>query len=290
MKDKQYKQATVNEQRGTPYNPLVSIITPVLNNIKYLEICIQSVLNQDYPNIEHIIVDGGSTDGSLDILASFQAKYPDKIKFISGRDRGVGEAVNKGFSIAKGEIYGWIDADDVYESDAIQTVVEFFWANQEASFVYGNCDVINEKGEVIASFIIKDINLQQVLNDRHYIVFCAAFYRKQVIERVGLLNTLGNDLDFWIRVGKAFQMHRIEKTLTKWRLHSNSISLTKGAREEKIRKERFRQDFVISIRHGGSLFSPRSKRYYLHIMSPITEGLRPILGWLYPQIKKLLRV
>ncbi|MFC1862204.1 glycosyltransferase family 2 protein [Chloroflexota bacterium] len=269
-------------------NPLVSIITPVKNGIKYLETCLQSVLNQSYDNIEHIFVDGGSTDGSLEMLASYQSKYPDRIRFISEPDKGVGEAVNKGLKLAKGDIFGWIDSDDVYEPDAIKTVVEFFQANPDACFVFGNCNMLNEKGEVIACFRIKDFDLQEALNDRHYLVFCATFYKREVIERVGGLNALGNDLDFWLRIAKVFELHRIDKMLANWRLHGDSISTRQEEREDKIRKERYRQDYFVSLRHGGSIFSLRSMRYYAMALAPIIQGLRPVLGRYYPFINKVL--
>jgi len=247
-------------------NPLFSIVTPVLNGIRYLETCIQSVLNQSYPHIEHIFVDGGSTDGTLGMLSNYKTKYPDRIRFISESDRGVGEAVNKGFRMAKGQIFGWIDGDDIYEPDAIMAVVDFFRSNPDAYFVFGESTVINEAGEVIGKHPIKDFNLKEAIDHRHYIVFCAAFYKREVIEKVGLLNTLGNDLDFWIRVGKVFQMHRIKKTLSNWRLHKDSISVSKGADERRIVRRRFLEDYLLCRQHGGSIFAPRCRRYFIFII------------------------
>jgi len=277
-----------DEKKSPQYNPLVSLITPVRNGIKYLETSIQSVLNQAYPYIEHIFVDGGSTDGTLEMLASYQAKYPDRIRFISGTDKGVGDAVNKGFRIARGDIFCWLDSDDVHEPDAIQTVVEFFRTNPDAYFVFGGCNMINEKGEVIAEFITKDFDLREALNYWHYLVLPATFYKREVIDRVGFFNDLGNDLDFFIRVHKRFKMYRIEKVLSNWRLHGEGISLSRGAREDKIRRERVRQDFFLCIRHGGSIFSPRARRYHPILVTSVVEGLRPILGWAYPFINKVL--
>jgi len=268
--------------------PLVSIITPVFNGKKYLEACLQSVLNQSYPRIEHIFVDGGSTDGTLNILSSYQSRYPERIIFISGPDRGVGEAVNKGLAIARGQIFGWIDSDDLYKLDAISAAVEFFRENPDAYFLFGGCNMIDEKGEVISSFTIKDFNLREALNRWHYIVFCATFFKREVVESIGLLNTLGNDLDFYIRVHKAFRMHRIEETLSSWRLHSEGISLSQKARGKSIRRERVKEDFLLCLKHGGSIFSPRSMRYYVTVLSPIINGLRPILGRHYPFIKRCL--
>ena len=132
MENKLSQFVSIAEKVGTRDNPLVSIITPVLNGIKYLEECIQSVLNQSYARIEHIIVDGGSTDGTVEMLSSYQAKHPDRIRFVSEPGTGVGEALNKGLRMAKGGIFGWVNADDFFEPGAVQTVVEFFRANPDA--------------------------------------------------------------------------------------------------------------------------------------------------------------
>ena len=100
MENKASQLRSIHEKGDTTYNPLVSIITPVLNGIKYLETCIQSVLSQSYPYIEHIFIDGGSSDGSLDILTNYKAKYPDRIRFISEPDKGACDAWNKGLEMA----------------------------------------------------------------------------------------------------------------------------------------------------------------------------------------------
>jgi len=256
----------VDERNAMIDNPLVSIITPILNGVKYLEACIQSVLNQSYPYIEHIFVDGGSIDGTLEMLSSYKARYTDRIRFVSQPDRGVGEAVNKGLRIAKGGIFGWLDSDDVYETDAIMTVVEFFRSNPDAYFVFGESDVINEVGEVIRKRPIKDFDLKEAINDRHYIVICAAFYRQEVIERVGFFNTLGNDLDFWIRVGKKFQIYRIEKTFSHWRSHQDGITMSREAKNRTTDRQRFREDYLLCRQNGGSIFAPRVRRYLMFVI------------------------
>ena len=266
MADRVSQRKGVEERRVITNNPLVSIITPVLNGIKYLETCIQSVLNQSYPYIEHIFVDGGSSDGTLDMLSNYKAKYPDRIRFVSEPDRGVGEALNRGLTMAKGEIFGWLDSDDVYEADAIMTVVEFFRSNPDAYFVFGEGNIINEAGEVIRKRLTKDFDLKEVINDKCYILLTSAFYRREVIERVGLFNTLGNDVDFWIRVGKEFQIHRIEKTLSNWRLHKDGISASREKNKMRMVKQKFREDYLLCRQYGGSIFAPRCRRYFMFVI------------------------
>ena len=269
-------------KRTTEY-PLVSIITPVLNGVKYLETCIQSVLNQTYPLIEHVIVDGGSTDGTVDILSSYQTKHPDRIRFISEPDEGTGEALNKGLTMAKGEILGALNADDWYEPDAIHTVVEFFLSNPDAYFVFGGLNYINEKSGIITKHPAKDFDFKELINERCVIPCPASFYKREVIEKVGWFDVKGNDFEYWIRVAKVFQIHRIEKTLANFRIHEGSA--TTGT-SKAIRKMWLREDCLVSRRYGGRFFSGYCRRYYKFV---IIEGLRPILGPVYPLIKKLLR-
>lgn len=263
-------------------NPLISIITPVLNGIKYLEPCIQSVLNQGYPRIEHIFVDGGSTDGTQEVLSSYQSKYPERVRFISEPDRGSGEAWNKGLKMAKGEIFGELGSDDMSEPGAIQTVVDFFKANPDAYFVFGGCNYIDEKGEVIGKVKTKEFDLEEIIKVGCYVPTPSSFYRREVVEKVGYYDTLGNDLDYLIRVGKAFRIHRIENVLSNFRVHEESA--TAGSLKE-IRKMWLREDCRVSRRYGGGFFSAYCKKYYRYL---IIEGLRPILGPIFPSIGKAL--
>ena len=271
--------------KDATYNPLISIITPVLNSIKYLEICIQSVLNQSYPYIEHIFADGVSTDGTLDMLTTYKAKYPDRIRFISEPDKGPEDAWNKGLRMAKGEIFGWLGADDMYEPDAIQTVVEFFRSNPDAYFVFGDCNFINERNEVMERFLTKDFDMEEALNDQCYIPAHSAFYKREVIDKVGFINTSTriSELDYWIRVGKVFPIHRIEKVLSNFRLHKDNFSGSKEANRKYAL-----EGYIISRRHGGRILSPRGRRYLIY-RSVVLVWALPILMPIWHFIKGRIR-
>jgi len=242
---------------------LVSIITPVLNSIDYIEQCIRSVLSQDYPYIEHVFIDGGSTDGTLEVLMKYQKQYPEKIVVFSDSrlNKGAGEAWNVGWKIAKGDIFGWLGADDFYEPDAISTVVKFFQENPDAYFVFGDCNVINNKGE-ISTYPRKNYDLKTLINTKNFIPTPSAFYKREVIEKVGLMDTsvTGGDWDYWVRVGKLFTLHYIPKTLSNFRVHHQSISGNKNALRMYIY-----DDFKISRRYGGRLFSLRALLYYIMV-------------------------
>jgi len=257
----------VNERKAIIENPLVSIITPVLNGSKYLEACLQSVLSQSYPNIEHIFVDGGSSDGTLDLLANYQKKYPDRIRYIVGRDEGIGDAVNKGMRIAKGEIFGWLDSDNTYEKDAILAVVEFFKLNADACFVFGEANQIDKAGEVVGKYLIKEFNLKQVINERGYMNNQSTFYRREVIERAGSYNTLGNCDEFWVRVGKIFPMHRIEKLLSNNRITEDTTYLSSNPSKRRILRDRLRENYTMCRENGGHIFSPRCRQYFAFLVA-----------------------
>lgn len=276
MANKEPQSMSFDKKAKATYYPLVSIITPVLNGVKYLEPCILSVLNQSYPHIEHIFVDGGSTDGTQEMLSSYQAKYPDRIRFISEPGKGIAEAWNKGLRIAKGGIFNELGSDDMCEPGAIQTVVEFFSANPDAYFTFGECNVMNEKGELLWLSPTKEFNLDELINKTNYIPCSSAFYKREVIGKVGFMDTslpYTHDLDYWIRVGKMFPIHRIQKVLSDFRVHKGSIGGSKGAYEIYAR-----EGFIISRRHGGSIFSPRARRYYKMLT---IRRLRPFLARVY---------
>ncbi len=265
-------------------NPIVTIITPVFNGSKYLELCIQSVLMQSYPNIEHVFADGGSTDGTIEILSKYHSLYPDKIRFISKPDKGIGDAMNTCIRMANGEIFAFLGSDDMSEPDAILNVVEFFRSNPDAYFVYGTCNYINEKNEVILKVATKDFILDEILNTGNYVPCPSSFYRREVIENIGFYDTKGSDLDFLIRIAKVYKMYRIDKVLSNFRVHAGSS--TTGA-SKKIQIMWLRHNYFDSLKHGGRIFSYYGKRYY---MAVIIEPLLPIIKPIYICIKRINKV
>jgi len=264
------------------FSPLVSVITPVLNGRKYLEKCIESVLSQSYPHVEHVFVDGGSSDGTLDILKRYNQSYPQRVRFITGTDKTPEDAWNKGLLLSKGDILGWLGSDDTYTPDALRTVVEFFTLNPDASFVFGICDVIDQNDQLMGQSGTEDFDLEEMLDYGCRVPTCSAFYKREVIAQVGLLDTsfLPGDFDYWIRVGKVFRLYRIEKVLSKFRIHPGSISGSKG-----IERKYAYIMYKTSRRHGGRIFSRHFKRYRI---MPVVEFLRPVFGRFYPRIRRLI--
>jgi glycosyltransferase involved in cell wall biosynthesis len=125
-------------------SPLITIITPSYNQSRYLEETIRSVLGQDYPAIEYFIIDGGSTDSSVEIIRSYESQISG---WVSEKDRGQAEAINKGFQRASGEYIAWLNSDDTYQPGAIRAAIETFQKHPEAGIVYGNVLSIDENSQ-----------------------------------------------------------------------------------------------------------------------------------------------
>jgi glycosyltransferase involved in cell wall biosynthesis len=268
---------------GIVSQPLVSVITPVFNGVKFLELCLQSVLAQDYPHVEHILVDGQSTDGTLDILQDYSSRYPGRIRFISESDQGAEAGWNKGLLLSRGEILGFfLGADDTYLPDAIGAVVAFFQAHPEARCVFGEVDVVDESGKLLYPFVTKDFDLEEAINDAVYVPAPAVFFTRQVLETVGLLGTdiLPSDFEYIIRVGKVFPIHRLRKKLVNFRVHPGCTSGSPG-----VVRIYLRAAFLYGRRHGARFFAPVTKRYAKVIVANL---FRPLLGVFYPSIKRII--
>jgi glycosyltransferase involved in cell wall biosynthesis len=198
---------------------LVSIITPSYNQGRFIEDTLLSVKNQDYPNIEHIVVDGGSTDKTLEILRKYENQYD--LKWISESDEGQSDAVNKGFRMAKGEIIGWVNSDDGYfDVSAISSVVKFFDKYDDADVIYGDVVRIDENNLIL--FIIKNRKFNyNYLKKTCSIWQPGAFFRQIIIDKFELDTSLdiAMDYDFWLRIGKKHRFQYINKIVAVDRIH-----------------------------------------------------------------------
>lgn len=264
-------------------NPWVSIITPVLNGKKYISDCLNSILNQTYPFIEHILIDGKSVDGTLEIIQEFVSRYPEKIKLFLQTNDGIGEAWNQGIDNSRGQILGWLGADDVYQKGAVELVVDFFHKNPEAYFVYGGQNFIDEHGKVIISCPPEPFDYDVLLNKKQMIHTTSAFFKRQTIDAVGKLDSMGNDYDFYLRVGKKFSIYSINSILSNFRIHDNSQ--TSGASIEK-RKKWLKAWCQTCLHHGGSRLSTYCLKYY--IFSLFSWAL-PIWNFIYFQTLKTFK-
>jgi glycosyltransferase involved in cell wall biosynthesis len=244
----------VADTGGNAHPPLVSIVTPSLNQGQFVEETIRSVLDQDYPRIEHIVVDGGSSDGTLAVLE----RYP-HLTWTSEADRGQADAVNKGFAMAGGEIFGWLNADDLYLPGAVSTAVAAL-RGSGAGLVHGAWMQIDERGETIRPCIaVVPFDLDAQLNDRNAVCQPGAFFTREAFEAVGGLDAsyrYAMDYELWLKLGARFPVTNVPVVLGAYRLHpaSKTVAETSGFWAETVRASRA---------HGGKRFSKIYVDWYL---------------------------
>lgn len=236
--------------------PLVSIVTPSFNQSRFLESAIRSVLALDYPHIEFIVIDGGSIDGSVEVIQ----KYADKLAFwVSEPDMGQADAVNKGFAQAKGEVFAWLNSDDTYEAQAVSEAVGFLQENPGIGMVYGDANFIDEKGLVIGRFPAAQTNYRRLRRGYVHIPQQAAFWRASLWRQVGPLDTslyFAMDYDLWVRLARISELRYHPRVWANFRLHGDSKTILDDDRcwPEMLRVHR---------RNGGSWFSLIVAKYYL---------------------------
>lgn len=252
-------------------NQLVSIITPSYNQGMFIEETIKSVLYQDYPDIEYIVVDGGSTDGTLEILR----KYEGRLRWISEKDHGQSDAINKGFGMARGDIFTWLNSDDTYLSGAVRKAVEFLKAHPQVKMVYGKGYLIDENSKIIGECPTEPFNIER-LSRYNYIYQPSAFFRAEVLNTIGMLDEnlhYSMDLDLWIRIAKNFKVEYLPEFLATFRLHKDSKHGTKVMAVHKEEIGTFK-------RHFGKAPANWLYGYVYHVVTtkyPYLKKIRPIL-------------
>jgi len=253
--------------------PLVSVVTPSFNQARFLESTIQSVLSQDYPHIEYLIVDGGSDDGSLDIIK----RYSDRLGWwVSEPDRGQTDAINKGFEKASGDIFAWLNSDDTYLPHAISEAVAYLQAHPKTGMVYGDANLVNKAGEVIGKFPARQTDYQRLRRGYVHIPQQAAFFRANLWHEVGPLDPsfyFAMDYDLWVRLARVSSLDYYPRLWANFRLHSQGKSVIS---DDRCWPEMLRVHF----REGGSIFS------WLYLKAKI----RPLIyAWLPLRLRLWLR-
>jgi glycosyltransferase involved in cell wall biosynthesis len=209
-----------------PNYPKISIVTPSYNQVEFLERTILSVLNQNYPNFEYIIIDGGSTDGSVEMIK----KYEQYLAYwTSEKDNGQTDAINKGFSQATGEILGWQNSDDIYMPRAFYEAIEKFSRNTDADLVFGNKYWIDEKDRIIRDARYVSFNYYSLLYEGSALSNQSTFWKKTLMDRIGFFNQnfkFCMDYDFWVRASKKGKFLLIRNYLGATRYHKNTKTNT----------------------------------------------------------------
>jgi glycosyltransferase involved in cell wall biosynthesis len=271
----------------------ISIVTPSFNQAKYLEECLLSVKEQGYPNVEHIVLDGGSTDGSVDILRKYAARMGwSHLQWASERDRGQGDALNKGFQRAQGDIIGWLNSDDFYLKDCFKHVVGAFQGEPRPDVVYGDYIWINEISGIYQ--VRREISFSGfVLLHNRVNYICSSgglFIARRIIDDGYLLDPdyyMAMDYEYYLRLFRGgYRFSHSPQIMGALRLHESCKTATHydSAIEEIERARR------ASLKELGVLPFGRSQEMYLTLLRSIATCRRwaekAIRGYYFSQFQR----
>lgn len=206
-----------------PHKPLVSIITPVYNQERYVEETIKSVLSQTYSPIEYIVINDGSTDASLSIIE----RYRDKVTVIDQPNRGQAATLNRGWSQSTGEFIGYLSSDDVLAPDCIERLVAVLLADDDVVCAYPDCDLISSESTVLKRSVCRPFSIEELVIGQECYIGPGALWRAAAHRQIGgwkPILRLAPDREYWMRLSKLGQFYFLRKTLAGYRLHPESIS------------------------------------------------------------------
>lgn len=258
--------------------PLVTILTTSLNRVIFLEKAINSVLEQDYPNIEHLIIDGGSTDGTVDLLKKYEERYTNKgyvVHWISEKDSGQAEAENKGFRLAKGKFITILNSDDYLKKNGITKLIEVFLMNPSIDIVYGDHESISEgENKKISHF--RKYTLEDIVYKGYYIPQAGCMFKKELIDEVGMLDESFHhafEQDFFIRClkrgVKVYHLNEVVETMLDHSKRMTHVNFKRTMKEAKI----------VYFRHGGKYLS---RFYLLYFKSRYLKNFFDVLRKFFP--------
>jgi glycosyltransferase involved in cell wall biosynthesis len=253
--------------------PIVSIVTPSYNQGIFLEATIESVLEQGYPNIEYIVVDGGSTDESIEIIKKYE-KY--LAWWCSEKDNGQSDAINKGWRRAQGEIFAYLNSDDVLVTDAINLVIDAYRSYPLGGIYYGDWIYINKEGVEVGRKKSSPCNFRELLinGQGKFVAQAASFYRSDLVRQIGLLDEtlhFSMDYDLLLRLSRLAKMIYIPQPLAEIRLHSHSKSST-------FVEKHYQESLAVQVKYGAGPLTLWTRfkyfRYYLFSRMP-----QPLQRW-----------
>jgi glycosyltransferase involved in cell wall biosynthesis len=259
--------------------PLVTIVTPSLNQGRFIEDTIRSVAAQDYPRIEHVVCDGGSTDQTLTILERHQGGG--RLRYTSAPDGGQSAAINQGFASSRGDIVTWLNSDDAYVAiDAVSTVVRTFAAHPDVDFIFGDFVEIDQNNTVQRVFLRPGFSRERLLR-LNYISQPTTFFRRRVVDQLQLDESLryAMDLDYWLRASAAgFRFLHIRKIIAAERLHEHAKGVGQ-ARHQRAEASLVREKYGHRFDRRDRLMRTSDKvvlaAYGLASLWPLMRSLRP---------------
>lgn len=248
-----------------PQTPFVSIVTPSYNTGRYIEETLRSVREQAYPHVEHIVLDSGSTDETLEILARFPS-----VTVIRDAPAGMCEKVNLGFSLARGDVVAWICADDYYLPGAIGKAIDALKENPDAALVYCNSLHVDERSMELRRTRRQPTGHRQLVQDQNQIPHPTVFIRREALDAVGPLDVrfpLVCDWDLWIRISRRFALLYVDDWWAAYRERADQLSQTH-------RMTAWLQGRRMTRAHGADFFLPHSWTYWRRMISSFAALVR----------------
>ncbi len=208
--------------------PRISIVTPSFNQARFLEKTILSVLNQDYPNLEYIIIDGGSLDGSVEIIKKYERRLA---WWVSEPDRGQSAAINKGFAASSGDLLAWLNSDDAYMPGTLQVAGRVFAARPEIDLLYGDTLLIDQNDVLLRELKEVRFSKRALVHGAVNLVQPNALWRRQAFFQAGALRTDYHyclDVDLWLRmIGCGSRFYHVRRPFALYRLHTDAKSVAR---------------------------------------------------------------
>jgi glycosyltransferase involved in cell wall biosynthesis len=256
----------------------ITIVTASFNQGKFIDKCLKSVLEQkgDF-SIEHIIFDNCSTDDTVEALKKYQDIETDvDIKVFIESDDGQTSAINKGFSLATGDIVCWLNTDEWYEEGALANVISFFNSNEEVDVVFGDCDFVDAKGKIVKHKKEYFFSESMLLFYGCYIPSCSTFLRRHILDNGIYLNPefkVTMDFDWYVRIAKqGYHFLHITKVLASFTWHENNISSTFVERRKVERR-------LVQDRYGGVKGSVLMRTLIYEVMRYFWLAIRVTTGF-----------
>lgn len=255
--------------------PTISIVTPSYNQGTFIEETIRSVLLQGYPSLQYIIMDGGSSDETLDVIRKYEAW----LHWVSEPDGGQTDAINKGLRLATGELRAYLNSDDTYLPGSLHAIAGFMTVHPEYGLAYGDCEVVDEGGKSLGYLPRHPFNLKRTIERGEFVPQQAAFWRLSVQNQVGMLDDrlhFAMDYEFFIRIATFAPVGYLPQPLAAFRMHGSSKTVSQSDRH-------WREALAVSERHGLRPYMPW---YWLRRLRH--HGLRSLPGFLQSRVRQRL--
>jgi glycosyltransferase involved in cell wall biosynthesis len=276
--------------------PKICIVTPSFNQAAFIAEALESVKAQHYPATEHIVIDGGSTDGTVDILRRYSSEPGwDHLRWVSERDRGQSDALNKGFRMATGDIVGWLNSDDRYRLSCFRSVVKGFEINPGTDILYGDYTWIDEQGQITQ--IRREIAFSYFILKYHhtlYIPSTATFYRSKIFDDGNFIDEnlhFSMDYEFFLRLARTgYHFKHISKLLADFRWHSRSKTVASVESQFREFDQIVRQNSPLLRRFSGSVTQEIALRWLRFLAASLRYSEKLVrgcyVGQLWPSVFK----